>query len=330
MKLYKKPSRITKKTRVFWRNLPEAFTYNINQTSHFDDLVVFIVGAGRSGTTLLKQELSRRYKISFPVELPALGRMIKEYYWWRLIYQKKDIEVSRKFVFDSFIRNYNVDVNTKDILGFKKVYNIVKDYGLFDFELPSGGIAENKGICNAFSTLYIELIRKIIGIGSLDEVLGDKTPWNTFHLRKISTNFPSAKFIHVVRDGREVAVSYERSLGELMNLDISDGIRRWVDSIRKVQNSKSFLNGRLIEVRYEDLIRDPVFEIEKLASQLELEKREEVLESKDQDSTLQQHKNLNKKILKNNREARLEEINIKQSDMKRMRKYLIYYGYING
>ncbi len=41
---------------------------------------------------------------------------------------------------------------------------------------------------------------------------GDKTPGYTQHIRKISKVLPEARFIHLIRDGRDVTLSRTKTL----------------------------------------------------------------------------------------------------------------------
>ena len=74
--------------------------------------------------------------------------------------------------------------------------------------------------------------------------LGDKTPANSFHITTLKRLFPGAQFIHILRDGRDVAVSAfrhrERILGETqetspdLNAEAPQLLAKWAGITRAV------------------------------------------------------------------------------------------------
>jgi hypothetical protein len=82
-------------------------------------------------------------------------------------------------------------------------------------------------------------------------------------MREINALFPEAKFIHLIRDGRDVAVS---SLKIFVGPASIYGIAKaWRQYILKYEEFKSCIPAdRRHEVFYEDLVRDPRDEITKI------------------------------------------------------------------
>jgi protein-tyrosine sulfotransferase len=100
----------------------------------------------------------------------------------------------------------------------------------------------------------------------------EKTPRNISRLAVIFRSFPEARFVHVLRDGRDVACSLRTHPrhrvvdGKLVPLDtwkpIAGGARRWV---RDIESSRRWWNDpRFHTVRYEHLVLDPRPELERL------------------------------------------------------------------
>lgn len=93
----------------------------------------------------------------------------------------------------------------------------------------------------------------------------EKTPLNVWHLDWIWAHFPGARFVHVVRDGRDVACSMrlhpDRRLvdGRMVEVPRHESmesiVRRWVVSTGKGLRFRG--DARYREVRYEDLVTDP-------------------------------------------------------------------------
>jgi hypothetical protein len=74
---------------------------------------------------------------------------------------------------------------------------------------PSSRGFQRNGVIRLLRAAYIELIRANVGNRDLSAVrmIGEKTPENIVNLPRIYTLFPDAKFIHVMRDGRDGAIS---------------------------------------------------------------------------------------------------------------------------
>jgi hypothetical protein len=84
--------------------------------------------------------------------------------------------------------------------------------------------------------------------------VGDKWPWYIRHLDALLTLFPEAKLIHLVRDPRAIWNSAQRFLvrerGDVVLWEILDFEKRLDEYMMD--------SDRLIRVKYEDLIRNPV------------------------------------------------------------------------
>ena len=100
---------------------------------------------------------------------------------------------------------------------------------------------------------------------------GDKTPIYVKNMRKIEKTLPEARFIHVIRDGRDVALSrWKRTLGDKDPAPASQVAEGWQRRIRRAQKQGSKLNHYL-ELRYEDLVTDTEPNLRKISEFLELD-----------------------------------------------------------
>ena len=100
---------------------------------------------------------------------------------------------------------------------------------------------------------------------------GEKTPAYVKNMRKIERALPEARFIHVIRDGRDVALSrWKRTLGDKDPAPASQVAEGWQRRIRRAQKQGSKLQHYL-ELRYEDLVTDTEPNLRKIAGFLELE-----------------------------------------------------------
>jgi hypothetical protein len=85
---------------------------------------------------------------------------------------------------------------------------------------------------------------------------GDKSPPYTWKARRIQSGLPEAHFIHLIRDGRDVALSLsEVSWGPG---DLQEAADKWVEELgRARRRARRLRPGTYLEVRYEDLVADP-------------------------------------------------------------------------
>ena len=99
---------------------------------------------------------------------------------------------------------------------------------------------------------------------------GDKNPGYVRLMLAIAKVLPESHFIHIIRDGRDVASSM-RSLWFGPGDDIRAIARDWVDALTRARQAAKDLPGRYTEVHYEQLVSDPEPTLRKLAAILDLE-----------------------------------------------------------
>lgn len=184
----------------------------------------FIVGVARSGTTLLRLMLDAHPEMAIPPETHFIPKVIKAC---------DGAEDPHDAVFELLT-----------------THRRWPDYGLDANELRerldridplSAGDA-----LRAFYDLYAEKQGK--------PRWGDKSPSYVRRMRRVASALPEAHFVHLVRDGRDVALSQvEVDFGADQ---IADAARDWVDGIEKAQRQARRLR-HYIEVRYEDLVTEP-------------------------------------------------------------------------
>ena len=93
----------------------------------------------------------------------------------------------------------------------------------------------------------------------------EKTPLNVMHLDWILEHFPEARFVHVIRDGRDAAVSIRtHSLRRLVDgawvqvpqeRTMEDAIGSWRKMVERGLTYRA--DPRYLEIRYEDLVASP-------------------------------------------------------------------------
>ena len=106
---------------------------------------------------------------------------------------------------------------------------------------------------------------------------GDKTPLYISFMEPIAGVLPEARFVHLVRDGRDVVLAYlERDKGPAT---VAEGAFHWRLRVNRGHRSGQVLGpDRYREFHYEDLIEDPEATVRAICEWLGLEFQEEMLD----------------------------------------------------
>lgn len=87
---------------------------------------------------------------------------------------------------------------------------------------------------------------------------GNKKPSYALELDEVARLFPTAKFVHIVRDGRDVVLSMRRATDSLFEQNWYFAARDWRHHVLEGRRLGHHIPaGRYLELKYEDLIRDP-------------------------------------------------------------------------
>ena len=204
----------------------------------------FILANPRSGSSLFRIICDCNSQLSVP---PESGFLV----WWSSKYGTVTAEELADFNF--------LEVLVSDILSSKKI----ETWGL-EKQVLLQYIVEHspENYAEVASLVYY------FQAGIRDKKpkrWGDKNNYYIHHLAELVTLYPKAKFIHLVRDGRDVACSYKN----LKKIDsnspyfphLTDEIEaiahEWSGNNRKIA---AFLKGidteNVLQVRYEDLLLD--------------------------------------------------------------------------
>tara|TARA_Y100000996_G_scaffold122243_1_gene91856 strand:- start:145 stop:1080 length:936 start_codon:yes stop_codon:yes gene_type:complete len=249
----------------------------INDESNLSCIPFFIIGSGRSGNTLLRSILSGNSDISIPPESYRIPFAIKKFH----IFNNRDWEDI-------------VPQVLKEFEDCKEFYTWEID--ITDAQKRLENIADSKRtLSNIFDELFCTYAEKH-SPGS--KIWGDKTPMNTLYLDWIGTVFPRSKFIHIIRDGRDVASSYLK----MERYDtILEAANRWINSIELAQSFGSKIKENYIEIRYEELVTKPEEVIKDTCDFLDIDYDSKMLDHTKQvkklgDTDKEHHSNLSKPI----------------------------------
>lgn len=140
---------------------------------------------------------------------------------------------------------------------------------------------------NEFEFLVISLAACLWSQRDISEgikCIGDKTPRNSAHMEMLQNIFPACRFVHIVRDGRDVLVSRvmhaQRVSRMVQGLNPDDYTfsrrtaeyaREWVFQVDAARKFAAAKKGVCHLVRYEDLLSQPEHELEKMFQFLEVD-----------------------------------------------------------
>jgi hypothetical protein len=206
----------------------------------------FVVGLTRSGTTLLRMMLDAHPELAIPPETHFVPDLIKA---------------------------ARAEKGVDGMLAAMTSNRTWGDFGISEDEVgerlrsvPSGDAA---AAVRAFFEAYAEKQGK--------PRWGDKTPAYMLSVQRIGRTLPESRFIHLIRDGRDVALSQTaRAINE--QPPAAEQAARWVKRIRKSRDQAATLKGaRYVEARYEDLVRDPETTLRRICEFVDLPWDEAVL-----------------------------------------------------
>jgi hypothetical protein len=102
---------------------------------------------------------------------------------------------------------------------------------------------------------------------------GDKTPLYMQHLPLVERLFPTARYVHLIRDGRDAALSFLSVPPGIMTegwghpRDAAGFACQWATEVRDARAlGERVGSGRYLEVRYETLVAEPEAELSRICS----------------------------------------------------------------
>jgi hypothetical protein len=109
----------------------------------------------------------------------------------------------------------------------------------------------------SYPKFYLFLMQVYAGLRGASR-FGEKTPWNVRHLDEIVRLFPKARIIHLVRDPR-ANVASRRKLPRTSRDVVTAAVKWKLDVLagRRFARGPNASSANYIELRYEDLVRDP-------------------------------------------------------------------------
>lgn len=208
---------------------------------------VFIIGMPRSGTKLLRDLLNNHPLVGIPtIETNFLPQWVKEWHRYR---------------------------NLPDASEFQRFYRWALHFSYFKYMREDGCLITEKewyAWCRNFTPggVFEALIRHDTNAPyDSGRIWGDKSPPYINCLMLLKGLFPSARFIHIVRDVRDYCLSIRKTWGKNM----IRAAQRWSDDVCEARRSGREFGKDYMEVNYEGLIGDTSATLREVCAFLEIE-----------------------------------------------------------
>src|ERR671917_490473 len=215
---------------------------------HGRDPYLFIVGCARSGTTLLHRIVDAHPRIPIPPEIHGPSHYFKNQN--RLVTPELVSELTEHKRFAQF------EIPGEDFEGL----------------LGSGEPVPYPTFLNRVFGLYGKIKNK--------PLVGNKTTSYVRNILELHALWPDAKFVHIIRDGRDVCLSIlnwkkaDRTAGRYASWEedpVSTTALWWERKVRTAREAGARLGSSLYyEVRYESLISRPEQECHRLCEFLDV------------------------------------------------------------
>lgn len=207
---------------------------------------LFVLGNPRSGTSLLRLILTSHQEILIPPECGFIIWLQDKYGDW----SEPDCKNPDRYI--NFL---------DDLFSAKK-------FDTWKLERKSVKNEIEKRLPRNYSELC-EVVYAAYGgsIGRRFSLWGDKNNFHVDHLEELLCLYGNARFLHIIRDGRDVACSYREVMAMQSNspyapklsIDVVDIAREWTDNVMKVDGfMKSISSEQSMTIAYESLVTQPL------------------------------------------------------------------------
>jgi len=197
---------------------------------------VIMIGAERSGTTLVMAMLGCHPRIAVPEVVWYYPRFRPYLYSYGDLSKEQNLRtLAEEMVFGLKTPFWGMKVNPRTIV----------DEILADLKERS------------FAGIYCAMHERFARVAGNKPRWGEKTPHNLFFVKEILEDFPNAQFIFITRDGRDASADYLDSAFGPTNIFCA--AENWALCQNAVKPWRNKLDaGQWLDLRYEDLVKDPV------------------------------------------------------------------------
>ncbi len=224
---------------------------------------VFLVGAPRSGTTLLQYMLRSHPSISMPTG---------ESHFFIPLYRNVQH-------YGDLSKLENVERVLKDMYRMSAEFLDTDLHGM-KFDIHEVAVELHGKGCNTMPSIISGIFSKNAK-GEGKQRWGDKTPYYILHVDKLLDWFPDAQIVHIVRDGRDCALSLFDREHDFGVYNIYHAAKYWQQYVDAGDDFKEKLNHDVyMEIRYEDILENQIESIKTICEFLGVGFSEDVINFK--------------------------------------------------
>jgi len=232
---------------------------------------IFVVGSGRCGTTMMGRVLNKHKDIFTFEEIHFLG--------WLCSKDKINSLIDRQDA----------------ICLLSKLFAIQQD-GIFFKKNPKQFDKKSEAVLSDVAKLKsIEVYERFLQTITNENgcsITCEQTPKNIFYIQELLSHFPNAKFIHMVRDSRDVLLSqknkWKRGFLGASKTPLIETIRSYINyhpiisakfwNSAVLHGNKMEENPRVIKIKFEELLQNPQEKIMELCDFIEISFDKKMLE----------------------------------------------------
>lgn len=195
---------------------------------------VFIVSAGRSDSTFLRSILAAGGQIAIPAETQMIHTLPVKFSAARRLGWENQV----RLIISTFESHHNFPLWQVDLA---EAYQRT-------IHLPS----PERSLARVIDEVFMTYARQAFPAA---KVWGDQSPIHALYMPDILRIFPRVKFLHLLRDGRDVVASKVVKNGDE---SLYSAVHRWKTCLKRSrQIQKKVDPGQFLEVRYEALVTTP-------------------------------------------------------------------------
>lgn len=246
-----------------------------------EKIVIFIVGVGRSGTSLLQSMLASHPLVTFAPETSFLRRQV-------------------------FSGRFDNEIRRSGIKGGKKL--IDDDYRIQRIDLSLHSILKKiikKSKTRVGARFYNEIM-SVYSSKSCSSIIGEKDPRLIEYIPALSSLMPEAHVVHIIRDPRDVLASRKKAEWSAGRSTWQEVMTCRTQLIFGRRYGKKYFGDKYHEIRYENLVASPKDNMKKLCKELGISYDSSMLKYMHSakglvaSDSVSWHDNLNKPIMRSN------------------------------
>lgn len=237
-----------------FRLIPPRYKLKNKPGTHPEPFFVF--GTGRNGSTLLNLMLNQHTQLFLPSEQYFLGNSIIKYQLYNYILWRDLVKIIyAELIKETGSHSWNFSPE-----------KIIND--AFHFE---GNQRTMEQLIHHIYLGYAQQTKPDV------KFWGDTTPFNTRYLNEIYQCLPRARYVFLVRDGRDVVAAYKKGSPEVFGhlTEPLEAVAHWIASIKKYDMLRQKTNVHV--VKYEDMVQNPEETLRSITGFLSLDYQPQML-----------------------------------------------------